>query len=61
MSTDNVDKIEKTQINSSISNAEYIDVVKPQKVNKNNILFLTCYNVSKYFFLNLFNLLYGWL
>lgn len=50
MSTDNVDKIEKTQINSSISNAEYIDVVKPQKVNKNNILFLTCYNVSKYFF-----------
>lgn len=49
MSTDNVDKIEKTQINTSISNAD-IDVVKPQKVNKNNILFLICYNVNKYIF-----------
>lgn len=46
MSTDNVDIIEKTQINTSTSNTDS-DVVKPQQVNKYNILFLICYNVSK--------------
>jgi len=49
MSSDNVDKTEKTQIVTSTSNAD-IDVVKPQQVIKNNILILICYNVSKYFF-----------
>lgn len=45
MSTDNVDKIEKTQINTSTSNTDS-DVVKPQQVNKYNILILICYNPS---------------
>jgi len=49
MSTNNIDKIEKTQINTSTSIADIV-VVKPQQLNKCNILFLICYNVSKYFF-----------
>lgn len=49
MSFDNVDNTENTQIITSTSNSD-IDVVMPQQVIKNNILFLICYNVSKDFF-----------